>query len=207
MRACNILGWTKTEDLFTFVSLPLDMKDGTTVHGTVRCINQIQLIGYGTFAPLFISYLPPKCDHSELQFISDLSIDADIQQNAQSLTMRWDECEYPFEPMSYSVKILQDDRVLTPWMTFFDKNYLSISKLQMTNNKNYTIIVEGTNIGGINSEAINNTITISTEEPLLTGRYLSQTNTMAPSTTPFASFGKMIFTQTRNSIMHYRTLW
>lgn len=161
---------THTSELTSFKTKSFHAKHGSKVFATFRCINKVQLTGYGHYGPVCVSYLPPDATNSKIQFITDISTNSLVQINDHSITFHWDAFEDLSELKTYSAQLSNDGVTLLGWIDVKSKNYIRISSVDLENNQNFTVCVKGRNIGGKESKIISNSITVNTKKPVLTGK-------------------------------------
>ena len=167
--SCDVIHWTNTTSVTVFESTTFRADHGSRVYGTVRCINAVELTGHAFFGPLVVSYLPPQSVDSNIEFITDTGVNHVSQSDSNSLTLRWSQFEDLSQRQSYSVQVSYGDCVTKSWQEIGNKNYLKISHLNMVNGGSYGVTIRGMNIGGVESHPINNSITIDSIKPNVTG--------------------------------------
>ena len=91
------------------------------------------------------------------------------QSDSNSLILRWSEFKDASQLQTYSVHLANGDSVTKSWQEIGNKNYLKIAHLNMVNGGSYEVTIRGKNIGGVESHPINNSMTIDSIKPTITG--------------------------------------
>ena len=169
--SCDVIYWTRTTSFTVLESPTFHADHGNRVYGIVRCINAVQLTGHAYFGPLVVSYLPPQSVDSNIEFITDTGVNQVTQSDSDSLTLRWSEFKDVSQLQTYSVQVSYGDSVSQSWQEIGNKNYLKIYHLNMVSGGSYGVTIRGKNIGGVESHSINNSITIDSIKPKVTGKF------------------------------------
>ena len=169
--SCDVIHWTRTTSFTVFESTTFRADHGSRVYGTVRCINTVELTGRAFFGPLVVSYLPPQSVDSNIEFITNTGVNHVSQSDSNSLTLRWSEFKDRSQLQTYSAQVSYDDSVIKSWQEIGNKNYLKISHLSLVNGGSYEVTIRGKNIGGVESHPINNSITVDSIKPKVTGNF------------------------------------
>ena len=167
--SCDVIHWKRTTSFTELESPTFHANHGSHVYGTVRCINAIQLTGHAYFGPLVVSFLPPQSVDSTIEFITNTGLNQVTQSDSDSLALRWSEFEDLSQLQTYIVQVSNGDSVTKSWQDIGNKNYLKISHLNMVNGGSYGVTIGGKNIGGVESHSINNSVTIDSIKPNITG--------------------------------------
>jgi hypothetical protein len=169
--SCDVIHWTRTTSFTVFESTTFRADHGSRVYGTVRCINAVELTGHAFFGPLVVSYLPPQSVDSNIEFITNTGVNHVSQSDSNSLTLRWSEFKDRSQLQTYSAQVSYDDSAIKSWQEIGNKNYLKISHLSLVNGGSYEVTIRGKNIGGVESHPINNSITVDSIKPKVTGNF------------------------------------
>jgi hypothetical protein len=167
--SCDVIHWTRTTSFTSVESTTFRADHGSRVYGTVRCINAVELTGHAYFGPLAVSYLPPQSVDSNIEFITNTGVSHVSQSDSNSLTLRWSEFKDRSQLQTYSAKVAYGDSVTKSWQEIGNKNYLKISHLNMIDGGSYGVTIRGRNSGGVESRPINNSITVDSIKPKVTG--------------------------------------
>ena len=173
--SCDVIHWTRTTSFTVFESTTFRADHGSRVYGTVRCINAVELTGHAYFGPLAVSYLPPQSVDSNIEFITNTGVTHVSQSDSNSLILRWSEFKDSSQLQTYSAQVSYGDSVTKSWQEIGNKNYLKISHLNMVNGGSYGVTIRGINIGGVESHPINNSITVDSIKPKVTGNFTGHT--------------------------------
>ena len=173
--SCDVIHWTRTTSFTVFESTTFRADHGSRVYGTVRCINAVELTGHAFFGPLVVSYLPPQSVDSNIEFITDTGVNHVSQSDSDSLILRWSEFKDVSQLQEYSAHMSYGNSVTKSWQDIGNKNYLKISHLNMVNRESYGVTIRGRNIGGVESHPMNNSITVDSIKPKVTGNFTGHT--------------------------------
>jgi len=167
--SCDVIHWTRTTSFTSVESTTFRADHGSRVYGTVRCINAVELTGHAYFGPLVVSYLPAQSVDSNIEFITNTGVNHVSQSDSNSLTLRWSEFKDRSQLQTYSVQVSYGDYATKSWQDTGNKNYLKISHLNMVDGGSYGVTITGINIGGVESHPINNSMTVDSIKPKITG--------------------------------------
>ena len=173
--SCDVIHWTRTTSFTVFESTTFRADHGSRVYGTVRCINAVELTRHALCGTLVVSYLPPQSVDSNIEFITNTGVNHVSQSDSDSLILRWSEFKDVSQLQTYSVHMAYGDYVTKSWQEIGNKNCLKISHLNMVNGGSYGVTIRGRNIGGVESHPINNSITIDSIKPKVTGNFTGHT--------------------------------
>ena len=157
-------------NVHSLTSVGFTAHHGANVYGTIRCINDVQLAGNAGFGPLTVSIIPPTSETSQIEFITDTGINLDSQQDASSLSFRWNEFKDDSEITSYSTRVIGQNGRVSSWVDVEKKNYVRWSDLGLTNKQSYEVSLKAKNTGGLESTSVKSSILVSDETPYLTGK-------------------------------------
>lgn len=150
------------------------MQHGTTVYSTVVCSNKGGLTTSATTDGLTILTQPPRGEEAIVSVASPTFTQYRPQQGylpTTAITIYWDGFVEPANtPLEYEVRVLEGGVVgQTNWTSLSSAKMLTLSELELPENRTHQVQIRASNSAEMKSEPINVNFAIVSSPPLDTG--------------------------------------
>ena len=170
----NLQQWFPSQFPTECQTQPLYIPHGTKIYSSVSCVNTVEIEAIEHSGSYMVSYEPPDVAGASVKFAVNsvlLQDQSQVQRYKSTLHFFWDFFHDVSGMRSYQCRVTTGNTVVSEWIDVGQHNFVEISGIDMSDGKEYTAEVKGTNVGGLESDAISAKISINGILPVLTGTY------------------------------------
>ncbi|XP_060074391.1 uncharacterized protein LOC132554109 [Ylistrum balloti] len=157
----------------------LPLIHGSMISAEVTCSNDADLKKILSVGPKLITYFPPDINNAAIYVntLAETSSEVPVIPPGSPLIFSWGEFDDSYGIQTYSYRVLQGDQVTKDWEDTEMRTYVSVEDVSLKNNNLYIVEVTACSKDGIYSKAINASVLVTGDAPVLTGRHSKVTRT------------------------------
>ncbi|XP_062581992.1 uncharacterized protein LOC134243764 [Saccostrea cucullata] len=156
-----------------FVSNYINATHGTKLVPEVVCVNELELQTTLRGGINIVSIEKPSLENARVEFVVPdpyFRIEGvPVQSDTAIIEFRWFGFEDDSEIISYDVKLQKGSSIIQNWVNVGRHDYASFSNLILRDAEIYTVFIRARNSGGWISPALNASVRIDVQRPVLTG--------------------------------------
>ncbi|XP_061166364.1 uncharacterized protein LOC133175283 [Saccostrea echinata] len=156
-----------------FVSNYINATHGTKLVPEVICVNEVELQTTLQGGINIVSIEKPSLENARIEFLVPdpyFRIESvPVQSDTTRIDFRWFGFEDDSEIISYDCKLQRGSSIIQNWISVDRHDYASFSNLVLRGEEIYTVFIRARNSGGWISPALNASVRIDLQQPVLTG--------------------------------------